>query len=133
MIGKIEKLNEWASGKGYFFEIAGETFVGNGKPNIVVGDEITFEKDKPFGNDGTKFFAKKIRKLGEVGQIEEYFEPKPRQIQLDRGKAIQRLAIMKMATRIICAKINSGLISLGNPADIAEEIKKQTNEIEKVL
>jgi hypothetical protein len=137
MIGKVEKLNVWNTGKGYFFEVGGETYVGSGKPTVVVGDEITFEKEKPFGNDGKKFFANKIRKLGEASQpIESYVDvhiAKPIYQNNDRSKTIQRLAIMKMAIRLVCSKIENGASDLSNPDDLALEIKKQADALEKVI
>jgi hypothetical protein len=122
MNGVVDKVNAWKSGNGFFFEVGGDTFVGKGTPEIAVGDKITFDKSSAFGKDGKKFFAKNIQRT-EQGTIEAFIDASVEKIGKrsdyappgevyrptnDRSKTIQRLAIMKMAVRLVCAMIQGG-------------------------
>lgn len=42
MEGKVEKLNKWTKGTGFFFEVAGKKYFGDGTPEFKQGDMIVF-------------------------------------------------------------------------------------------
>ena len=139
MNGVVDKVNAWKSGNGFFFEVGGDTFVGKGTPEIAVGDKITFDKSSAFGKDGKKFFAKNIQRT-EQGTIEAYVDgpvadTKPvyqkSPIYNDRSKAIQRLAIMKMAVRLVCAMIQGGKMPESKDAIVL--VDEFANELEKLV
>ena len=137
MNGVVDKVNAWKSGNGFFFEVGGDTFVGKGTPEIAVGDKITFDKSSAFGKDGKKFFAKNIQRT-EQGTIEAFvdatvntpvYQKSP--IYNDRSKAIQRLAIMKMAVRLVCAMIQGGKMPESKDAIVL--VDEFANELEKLV
>lgn len=133
MNGVVDKVNAWKSGNGFFFEVGGDTFVGKGTPKIAVGDSITFDKSTAFGKDGKKFFAKNIQRA-EQGTIEAFVDAsvqKPIYQNRDRSQVIQRLAIMKMAVRLVCAMIQAG--KMPESKDAVVLVKEMADELERVI
>lgn len=58
MKGKIDKMNAWKSGKGFFIGIAGTDYMFYGSPTVSLGDVVEFELGKP-----TEDGKQKIKKI----------------------------------------------------------------------
>lgn len=132
MKGKVEKLNLWNSGRGFFFEIEGQSYAGHGTPTFVPGDVIEFERDRLFGKDGKRYFANNIRK---AEGIEAFLEENKVSMDIlankqpDRGAQIRKLAVMKMAVRLTAATLKED----ATLTDVMIKVRDYMNALEEMI
>jgi hypothetical protein len=139
MQGKVKTLNLWKGNtKGFFMRVDNKEYTAFGIPTVQVGDEISFEEN---GMDkfGKCTLAKNIKKL----DAEVYFNKsmEKNRVAMDilagkpptREEAIERLALLKMATRIVCAQIKNGVGVVDDQTTIANRIRNHANALKGIL
>ena len=134
MKGKIQKINQYKSGKGCFIGIGGTDYMFFGNPDAKVGDEVEYELGKI--NSMGKPTIKSIHSCAIEAFIDE---DKPRSAPIPKkderenywaGKEQREIAKEPQETRIKCLTI-AGMVFEGAQKGHDEEVIALARKFEK--